>query len=209
MTTSVRAPDHAPVVGAGRWSLFLVGGAAIFFPIVYLVSDLIEVAQGDFTTFRLTLTYVGEAGFPLFVIGLCTLLRDRIPWWGVMGGIAYAYSFVFFTSTVVWALVAHTPSWEVLNTDFGWWMTAHGAVMVLGGIALGIGLARSEGLPTWAGYALAIGVVLVAAASGMGNFERTLAAALPDIAFVGMGITLVRQGLGMSKPRQTPAIHFR
>lgn len=29
---------------------------------VYLVSDLVEVVQGDFSTFRLTLTYIGEAG---------------------------------------------------------------------------------------------------------------------------------------------------
>lgn len=198
MTTSVRAPDRVTAVSPGR-SLLLVGAAAIFFPLVYLVSDFVEVAQGDFSTFRLTLTYIGEAGFPLFVIGLCALLRDRVSWWGLLGGIAYAYSFVFFTSTVVWALVAHTPSWEVLGTDFGWWMTAHGAVMVVGGIAFGIGIAAGDALPAWTGYALAAGVVLVAAASGMGNLERTLAAAVPDAAFIGMGIVLMRRGLVTSK----------
>lgn len=88
MTTSVSAPERASVAGPGRRSLFLVGAAAIFFPLVYLVSDLVEVVQGDFTVFRLTLTYVGEAGFPLFVVGLCALLRDRLSWWGLVGGIA-------------------------------------------------------------------------------------------------------------------------
>lgn len=193
MTTSTRSLDRVPTVSPERRSLLLVGAAAIIFPLVYLVSDLVEVAQGDFTTFRLTLTYIGEAGFPLFVIGLCALLRDRLPWWGLLGGIAYAYSFIFFTSTVVWAIVARTPSWEVLSNDFGWWMTAHGAVMVAGGTALGIGVVRSRALPAWTGWALAVGVVLVAGVSGMGNLERTLAAAVPDAAFLGIGIALVRR----------------
>jgi hypothetical protein len=182
----------------------LVAGAAVLFPLVYLVSDLVETAQGDFSTFRLTLTYVGEAGFPLFVTGLAALLHDRIPFWSLLGALAYAYSFVFFTGTVVWALVGHTPSWEVLGDDFGWWMTAHGAVMVLGGIAFGVGIARSGVLPAWTGWALAVGVVLVAAVSGMGNLERTIAAAVPDAAFVGMGLALLRSALWISHTEAGP-----
>jgi hypothetical protein len=171
----------------------LVGGAAILFPVVYLVSDLVEVAQGGFSIFRLSLTYAGEAGFPLFVVGLAMLVRDRIPPWAALGAVAYAYSFVFFTSTVVWAIVARTASWERLNDDFSWWMTVHGAVMVVGGIGFGVGIARTGVLPAWTGWALAVGVVLVAAASGMGNTERTIAAAVPDVAFIGMGLALLRR----------------
>ena len=172
---------------------WLVAVAAIFFPIVYLLSDVIETAQGDFSTVRLALTYVGEAGFPLFIIGIAAMLHDRLPPWALLGAVAYAYSYVFFTSTVVWALVAHTESWEALGDDFGWWMTTHGAVMVLGGMSFGIGIARSAALPAWTGWALATGVVLVAGASGMGNMERTLAAAVPDAAFIGIGVHLFRQ----------------
>jgi hypothetical protein len=189
---SIQAPDRTAARSDG---LRLVATAAILFPVVYLVSDLIEIAQGDFTTFRLTLTYIGEAGFPLFTIGLAALLHPRLPRWAVLGAVAYAYSFVFFTGTVIWALVAHTASWEVLGDDFGWWMTAHGAVMVLGGVAFGVGIARSEALPAWTGWALAVGVVLVAVASGMGNFERTIAASVSDAAFVGMGVALLRRSL--------------
>ncbi|CAN5463463.1 hypothetical protein BH11ACT8_BH11ACT8_03780 [soil metagenome] len=168
-----------------------VGVAAILFPLVYLVSDLVEVAQGDFTLFRLSLTYAGEAGFPLFVVGLAMLVQDWIPRWATAGALAYAYSYVFFTSTVVWAIAARTPDWETLGEVFGWWMTVHGAIMVVGGIAFGVGVARSGILPPWTGWALAVGVVLVAGASGMGNPERTVAAAVPDAAFIGMGIALL------------------
>jgi hypothetical protein len=72
-------------------------------------------------------------------------------------------------------------------------MTVHGAVMVVGGIAFGTGVALSGVLPPWTGWALALGVVLVAAASGMGNLERTLAAAVPDVALAGMGIALLHR----------------
>jgi len=47
--------------------------------------------------------------------------------------IAYAYSYVFFTSTVVFALADGTPNYEALTKVFGGWMTLHGLVMVLGG----------------------------------------------------------------------------
>lgn len=175
-----------------RSAVRLVGVAAIAFPLVYLVSDVVEVVQGDFTTFRLSLTYAGEAGFPLLVVGLVAVLRGRLPAWAVLGGLAYAYAFVFFTGTVVWALAAHTPDWEALGNDFGWWMTVHGAVMVVGGGALGAGIARSGALPPWTGWCLALGVVLVASVSGLGNLERTIAAAFVDVAFVGMGAVLLR-----------------
>ncbi|MEO6511834.1 MAG: hypothetical protein ABIO16_12630 [Nocardioides sp.] len=208
MTTDEGLPRNAAVDARGPMPVLLVAAAAVVFPLVYLASDLVEVVQGDFSVFRLSLTYVGEAGFPLFVTGLCVLLRDRLPWWGFLGGIAYAYSFVFFTSTVVWAIVAHTSDWEALTADFGWWMTTHGAVMVVGGVALGLGVTRSHALPVWTGYVLVLGVVLVALASGMGNVERTVAAALPDLAFVGMGVALAGRRLAIGTS-ESPDRHLQ
>jgi hypothetical protein len=81
----------------------LVGLATVAFTAVYLISDLIEVAQGGFSAFRLVLTYIGEAAIPLFVIGLYAVQRPRIGRLGFTGAIGYAYSYVFFTSTVVYA----------------------------------------------------------------------------------------------------------
>jgi hypothetical protein len=44
---------------------------AIIVPLVYWLSELVETIQGgDFTTFRLVLTYVGEAGLPFAVLGV-------------------------------------------------------------------------------------------------------------------------------------------
>jgi hypothetical protein len=67
----------------------LVGLVAVAFTAVYFISDLIEVAQGGFSTFRLALTYAGEAAIPFFVIGLYAVQRPRIGRLGFLGAIAY------------------------------------------------------------------------------------------------------------------------
>ena len=131
--------------GRGRTGPLLLGLAAVGFTAVYLISDLIEVAQGGFSTFRLSLTYAGEAAIPLFVIGLYAVQRPRIGRLGFLGAIAYAYSYVFFTSTVVYALIAGTPNYEALVKVFGAWMTVHGLIMLVGGLAFGLAVVAGPG----------------------------------------------------------------
>jgi hypothetical protein len=170
----------------------LIGLAAVTFTAVYFLSDLIEVAQGGFSTFRLSLTYAGEAAIPLFVIGLYAAQRPRIGRLGFAGAIAYAYSYVFFTSTVIYALISGTPNYKALVKVFGAWMTVHGLILLLGGLAFGLAVARAGVLPRWTGICLMAGVVLVVAASGLPDVARTIAAAVPATAFIGMGTALLR-----------------
>jgi hypothetical protein len=175
----------------------IVGLAAIIFPALYLISDLVEVAQGGFSTFRLSLTYAGEAAIPLFVLGLYAVQRPRIGRLGLAGAVAYAYSYVFFTSTVVYALIAGTPNYQDMTKVFGAWMTVHGLIMLAGGLAFGLAVARAGVLPRWTGIVLMAGVILVVAGAGLPNLARTVAAAVPDAAFIGMGLALLR---GRLKP---------
>jgi hypothetical protein len=184
--------------------LLLVGLAAVSFTAVYLISDLIEVAQGGFSTFRLSLTYAGEAAIPLFVIGLYAVQRPTIGRLGFVGAVAYAYSYVFFTSTVVYALIAGTPNYAALVKVFGPWMTVHGLIMLAGGLAFGLAVARAGVLPRWTGVCLMAGVVLVVAASGLPDIARTLAAAVPDTAFIGMGLALLSARMKPGASRQAP-----
>jgi hypothetical protein len=177
----------------------LVGGAAIVSTATYFISDLIEVVQGDFSTARLILTYLGEAAIPLFVMGLYAVQRPRIDWLGLAGAIAFAYSYVFFTSTVMYALVAGTSDYAALTRVFGAWMTVHGAIMLVGGLAFGSAVIRAGVLPRWTGVCLMTGVVLVAAASGLPNLARTVAAAVSDAAFIGMGVALLMRRTGRSE----------
>jgi len=181
----------------------LVGLVAAGFTALYLISDLIEVAQGGFSTFRLALTYAGEAAIPLFVIGLYAVQRPPIGRLGFAGAVAYAYSYVFFTSTVVYALIARTPNYKDMAKVFGAWMTVHGLIMLVGGLAFGLAVVRAGVLPRWTGVLLMAGVVLVVAASGLPDIPRTVAAAIPDAAFIGMGLAVLNRRR-KSRTRQGP-----
>jgi hypothetical protein len=174
------------------WLSTPVSLAAIGFTAVYLASDILEVGQGHFSTVRLILTYIGEAAIPLFVLGLYAVQRPRIGRLGLVGALAYAYSYVFFTSTVVYALVAHAPDYEGVTKAFGAWMIIHGVIMLIGGAAFGVAVVQAEVLPRWTGVCLAAGVILVAAASGLDVLARTVAEAVPAAAFIGMGSALLR-----------------
>jgi hypothetical protein len=126
------------------------------------------------------------------VLGLYAVQRPHIGRLGFSGALAYAYSYVFFTSTVVYALIAGTRNYKALTSIFGAWMTVHGVVLVLGGLAFGLAVVWARVLPRWTGVCLMVGVVLVAAASGLSNVPRTIAAAVPDAAFIGMGVAVLR-----------------
>lgn len=165
-----------------------VGAAAIAFSAVYLFSDVLEAIQGDFSTVRLCLTYIGEAAIPLFAIGLYAAQRPRVGRLGLFGAVAYAYSYVFFTTTVMYALVAHSADYDTLTKSFGIWMTIHGLIMLVGGLAFGLAVVRARVFPQWTGFTLMAGVVLVAAASDLPNIARAIAEAFPAAAFTGMGV---------------------
>ncbi|MEY2581483.1 MAG: hypothetical protein QOE09_1332 [Ilumatobacteraceae bacterium] len=171
----------------------LVGIAAIVFSALYFISDVIELSQGGFSTLQLALTYAAEAAIPLFVLGLYAVQRPHIGRLGFVGAVTYAYTFVFFTSTVVYALVNHTSDWEILQKDLGAWMTFHSALMVAAGLMLGVAVAQAKVLPRWTGITLIAGMVLMAATSGLPDAARTLSAGVRDLAFAAMGASLLRR----------------
>ena len=170
----------------------LVGLGAVVFSVVYIVSDVIELAQGGFSTTQLVLTYAAEAALPLFVIGLYAAQRPAIGWLGLVGALGYAYAYIAFTATVVYSLVEHTSDWVVLNEHLGAWFTVHGLVMVVAGGCFGLAVTRAGVFPRWTGYALVAGVVLVAATTALPDLVRTLAAAVRAGAFIGMGVSVLR-----------------
>jgi hypothetical protein len=189
--------------GAGL--ALLIGGAAVALSALYLVSDLIELAQGGFSTPQLALTYAAEAAIPLFVLGLFAVQRPRIGALGFVGAVTYAYTFVFFTSTVVYALVNHTEDWNALTTQLGAWVTVHSVLMVLAGIVFGAAVIRAGVLPRWTGITLIIGMVLMAVTAGRPDVLQTMSAAVRDLAFAGMGAAVVTAARGGARPERRSA----
>ncbi len=110
--------------------------------------------------------------------------------WVSSGLKAYAYAFVFFTGTVSFALAEHVPNWDTLVHRMDPWVTVHGALMVLAGLAFGWSVVQARVFPRWTGVALMAGVVQVAASSGLPEAVQTAPAGVRDAALVGMGASL-------------------
>jgi hypothetical protein len=158
----------------------------------YLISDAVEAIQGGFSDGQLLLTLVAEAAIPPLVVGLYLVQRPRIARVGLVSAIAYAYSFVFFTGTVVYALVNGTADYRTLSDHLNPWMTIHGAIMVLAGLGFGFAVAKANVRPRWTGIALGGGVVLVALSQSMPEGVQLIAAGVRDVGFFGMGVALLQ-----------------
>jgi hypothetical protein len=188
---SFGAPSQGTKERRVRWTQ-LIGLLAVASSALYFASDVIEVADGGFSKVQLWLTLMAEATLPIFVIGLWLAQRPRIGWLGAASAIAYAYSFVFFTGTVVYALVHRTGDFERLGAALDPAMTIHGALMVIAGIGFGCAVGRARVLPRWTGVALAAGVVLIPLSMGLPDAVGLFGVGVRDIAFAGMGVALFR-----------------
>jgi hypothetical protein len=165
---------------------------ALVFSVLYFLSDVIEVVQGGFSIGQLWLTLAAEAAIPVFAVGIAILCWPRLGRLGRVSAFAYAYSYVVFTATVVYAMVKHTKDYQTLNDHLGTLMIAHGAIMVLAGLGFGYAALRRRLLPAWTCVCLMVGVVLVAAAQGLPDGAQLVAAGLRDLGFAGMGVALLR-----------------
>jgi hypothetical protein len=169
----------------------LVGLAAVAFSVLYLISDLMELGQGGFSTSQLVVTYLAEAAIPLFVLGLYAVQRPGIGRLGLISAVLYAYTFVYFTGTVTYALVDRTGDWQSLRQRLGLWITIHSVLMVVAGIGFGIAVIRARVLPWWTGATLIAGMVLMVATVGLPAGAQTASAGVRDLAFATMGAVLL------------------
>jgi hypothetical protein len=182
----------------------LVGVVAVGFSLLYLLSDVIEFAAGGFSTGQLALTYAAEAAVPFMVIGLYAVQRPLIGWLGLISAVSYAYVFVFFTSTVVVALLEHVPDLPAVQDRFGTWFTVHGVLMVLAGIGFGLAVYRAGVLPRWAGLGLIMGMALIAVTSTLPPVTQLASAAVRDLAFAAMGAALLVPSRRAERPSRQP-----
>jgi hypothetical protein len=127
------------------------------------------------------------------VLGLYAVQRPRIGRLGLAAAVAYAYTFVFFTSTVFYALINGTSNWNALNEQLGAWITVHSVLMVLAGVIFGFAVMRARVLPRWTGATLVAGMVLMAVTSGLLDAAQTASAGVRDLAFAAMGVARLRR----------------
>lgn len=179
----------------------LLGLLTLVASVLYFGSDVVEALQGGFSAGQLWLTLLAEAAIPIFVIGLAAAQRPRLGRLGVLAAVGYAYSYVVFTGTVVYALVNDTKNYEELTDQLGAVMTVHGAVMVVAGLGFGHAVLRARTLPAWTALALMAGVVLVAVTQTLPEGAQLAAAGVRDLGFAGMGAAMLRTPAGRTRSR--------
>jgi predicted membrane protein len=170
----------------------VLGLVAVVSSALYVLSDVIEAAQGRFSRFQLGLTFLGEAAIPFVVLGLAAAQRPVLERFGRLAALAYAYAFAFFTGTVVFAFVDHTKDYAALTDQLGLLMLVHGAVMVVAGVGFGAATLRARRLPAWAAIALMVGVVLVGVTQNAPEPVALAAAITRALGIAGMGAAVMR-----------------
>jgi hypothetical protein len=179
---------------AGRARRTITGAAAIVFPILYVVSDALELVAGGLYPAQLVVTYVAEAAVPLFMLGLDAQQQPRGGLLSLLGAAAYGFAFVGFSATVLYPLVTGTMDADHVFAAFGAIYTLHALLALVGGTAFGVAVVRAGVFPRWTGLALIAGLLLTAvlSVSGLPEPVQTIGTALRSAAFVGMGATCLR-----------------
>ncbi len=191
-TISRQRPGEAPALVAGpRAGPVLLGLTVVMFSALYLISDLMELGQGGFSTPQLLATYAAEAAIPLFILGLYAVQRPQIGRLGRAAAVVYSYTFVFFTGTVLVALIERTSDWPALEQRLGVWITIHSVLMIVAGIGFGIAVIRARVLPRWTGAMLIAGMLLMTVTVDLPAVVQTASAGVRDLAFAGMGAALL------------------
>jgi hypothetical protein len=72
----------------------LIGVGAIVSSVLYVASDLIELAAGRLSTGQLVITYLAEALIPFFILGLHSVQQPRGGWLSLLGALLYGFAFV-------------------------------------------------------------------------------------------------------------------
>jgi len=180
----------------------LVGAGAVLAPALHSLTDLLEVTNGGFSPGQLALNYAAFVTMPFVIVGLYAVQRPRVGWAGLAGALAYGAAFVYFAGTTTYALARGTPDYATLLRELGGLYTAHGALMVAGGLLFGAAVLRAGVLPRWTGAALMGGVAMNAAVAFLPvpPIVQTAGSALRNVALVGAGLALLRSRAGSPRP---------
>ena len=171
----------------------IVGWTAIVSPLLHILSDLLEVFGGGFSASQLWINYVAFLPIPFLTIGLYAIQRPHSGWMSLIGAIAYGTSFIFFSGTTLYALVAQTADYSKLLEELGSIYTFHGGLMVAGAILFGVAVIVAGILPKWTGWLLILGVSLnlLFRLLAFPDLSQIVGSIVRNIAFMGMGLAIL------------------
>lgn len=172
----------------------IIGLTAIATSSLHILSDLLELIGGGFSASQLWINYVAFLPIPFLAIGLYAVQLPRAGWMSLAGAVAYGTSFIFFSGTTLYALVAKTEDYSTLLNELGHIYTFYGGLMVAGGILFGMAAIKAKVLPKWTGWCLILGVGLNLLFSLLAfpDLSQIIGSIFRNIAFIGMGTAILK-----------------
>lgn len=136
-----------------------VGIAAMVAPVIHSLTDAMEWYQGGFSVSQLWLNYIAFVPMSWLLLGLYVAHEPKPGAAGLIGALLYGAAFTYFAHTTLFALDVQVPTYEALWQRLGSFYTAHGALMVCGGLLFGGSVLRAGWLPRLAVFLFLAGIV--------------------------------------------------
>lgn len=178
------------------------GVVAIAAPALHTLSDALEWQRGGFSTEQLWLNYAAFVPMPWLLLGLWAVQAPRPGATGLVGAILYGAAFAYFSHTTLYALAERVPTYEALWSRLGAAYTAHGVVMIAGGLMFAWSAWRAACLPRAAVGLFAAGLLLNLLLGLLPAPEilQVFGTALRNAGLVAMGVAVLR-----ARPRPASA----
>lgn len=170
-----------------------VGFAALIAPALHSLTDVMEWQHGGFSTPQLWLNYIAFLPMAWLLLGLYAVHEPRPNVLGLVGALLYGVAFTYFAHTTLYALAEQIPTYEALWSRLGALYTAHGALMVLGGLLFAGSAWRAGWLPRGAILLFAAGILwnLVLTFLPAPDILQTIGSAARNLGLMGMGYAVL------------------
>lgn len=190
MNTSSIAPGGRPP----RSILHLVVGiAALVAPFLHSITDAMEWYRGGFSPGQLWLNYIAFLPMAWLLLGIYALHEPRPGAAGLFGALLYGAAFTYFAYTTLYALAENIPTYEALWQRLGGMYTAHGALMVLGGLLFAGSALRAGWLPRLSVLLFLAGIVinLILSLLPAPDILQTIGSASRNLGLMMMGCAIL------------------
>jgi len=171
----------------------LIGAAAILAPGIHTLTDVAEWVTKGFSVPQLWANYLAFVIMPFLFVGLFAVQRETIGILGLVGALLYGAAFIYFAHTTLYALVEQVPDYESLWSRLGSVYTAHGILMILGGLLFGAATFRAGRFPRWTAIVFLCGIAINLALGIIATPEifQVFGSALRNAGLIGMGVVLL------------------
>jgi len=172
----------------------LIGVVAIVAPGLHLATDILEWANGGFSSLQLWLNYAAFLPMPFLLVGLYAAQLPQIRSVGLLGALLYGMAFVYFAHTTLYALRQGIPNYDALWAHLGPLYTVHGGLMVAGGLLFGAAALQASRVPRWAVLLFLFGIVLnlILALVPAPEILQTVGSTFRNLGLMGIGLGLLR-----------------